>query len=440
MYRIRLANGEEAAYRTAKELTTAVASGVVNPTAEVFHTAGNRWLPIHLHPDYKLVSSGKQPALGFPTPLAVAAPGEDPAKAMAPIPHAPRKFARSGASTGPGAAVSPAPGPLTMESAESTATRAAVQPPVLSPVPSAPPVVESPQWGGEAAVAAPTPVPSAVVPGYDSRARKLRIMLSLAMGLVGVISLGGTAIFVAPYLKRGVADLSRSLERREGMDPAPEALVPRVDPGLGPFPAPSAPNPVAAAARLDSLIAYRPSTRTTQLRASRPRILSYAEAYADARDEMDTGLDYINFRRVFDGYRFANPDSLRAARRMVSAAGNILRVYRGREVMLEQSYRADDPGGQGSLRESFETAEASRALISDVDRLFGLLVAAQGRFSWTDTGLKFQEARTAKAYLRLRLDILNSLAAWRDSTPGPNRATYPRLMAGLGRLGPPPAR
>lgn len=262
-------------------------------------------------------------------------------------------------------------------------------------------------------------------------------MLSLTMCLAGAISLGGAAVMVAPFLRRSLDGLSRSLQRAEGMDPArPEALVPRTDSGLGPFPAPSAPYPIAAA-RLDSMLVNRPRTTITQLRASRPKSLSYPEAYADARDEMDRGLDYIDFRRVFSGYRFASPDSIRATRRMVSAAGNILRVYRGREVMLEQSYRADDPGGRGSLREPFETAEASRALISDVDSLFALLVAQQGRFTWTDAGLRFQEPRTARTYMRLRSDILQSLATWRDSEPGPNRATYPRLMAGMGQLGPP---
>lgn len=266
-------------------------------------------------------------------------------------------------------------------------------------------------------------------------------MLAMSLSLAGVISLGGAALMIAPYVKHGVSRLSGVFQRSEGMDPAlPEALVPRVDSGIGFFPAPSAPYPMAAAARLDSLLASRPATTTTQLRASRPKSISYSEAYADARDEMDTGLDYINFRRVFAGYRFASPDSIRATRRMVAAAGNILRVYRGREVMLEQTYRPDDPGGHGSFREPFEAAEASRALISNVDSLFGLLVAQQGRFSWTESGLRFQEARTARLYQRLRSEILQSLATWQDSAPGPNRATYPRLTAGIGPLGPPPAR
>lgn len=411
MYRIRLANGEEAVYRSAKELTTAVVSGAVSPNAEVFHNSGSRWLPIHLHPDYKAATSGQQPAIGFPAALAMASPGQAPEKAVASVPRIPKQFAR------------PVP----------------PQPPVT---PAAPVVAAEPLRPAEAAAPAVAATPASVQAGFDSRARKLRTMLALAMSLAGIIGLGGAGLMAGPFLKRGVAGLSGMMQRTEGMDPAPlEALYPRVDSGFGPFPAPSAPFPMGAAARLDSLLAAAPGgTTTTQLRASRPRSISYPEAYADARDEMDTGLDYINFRRVFAGYRFASPDSIRATRRMVSAARNILRVYRGREVMLEQSYRPDDPGGHGSFREPFEAAEASRALLSDVDSLFGLLATQQGRFSWTESGLRFHEPRTARAYMRLRSDILQSLAAWRDSTLGPNQATYPRLAAGLGQLGPPPAR
>src|SRR5574338_40540 len=63
MYRIRLASGEQAVYKTVEELAAAVASGVVSPTAEVFHKAANRWLPINTHPDYRAVVTDKRPAV-----------------------------------------------------------------------------------------------------------------------------------------------------------------------------------------------------------------------------------------------------------------------------------------------------------------------------------------------------------------------------------------
>ena len=107
--------------------------------------------------------------------------------------------------------------------------------------------------------------------------------------------------------------------------------------------------------------------------------------------------------------------------------------------MLEQTYRPDDPGGRGSLREPFETAEASRALLADVDSLFGLLVSQQGRFSYGNEAIRFQDSRTAQGYNRIRAEIVNTLTAWRDSTGATNRVTLPRLLQAIGGTLPPPA-
>ena len=59
MYRIRLASGEEAVYRTGDEFQVAVQSGVVGPTAEVFHNTTRRWLPVVTHPDYKAAAASR---------------------------------------------------------------------------------------------------------------------------------------------------------------------------------------------------------------------------------------------------------------------------------------------------------------------------------------------------------------------------------------------
>jgi hypothetical protein len=125
---------------------------------------------------------------------------------------------------------------------------------------------------------------------------------------------------------------------------------------------------------------------------------------------------------------------------MVSAAGNILRVYRGREVMLEQSYRPDDPGGQGTLREPFETAEATRALLADVDSLFGLLLSQQGRFTYDGETVRFQDRHAGQAYAVLRGDIGAVIRTWRDSASARDLVTMPRLIRALGDFPTPPVR
>lgn len=284
-------------------------------------------------------------------------------------------------------------------------------------------------------------------------------MLALAMGLGAIALLGGGAYLAWPRASTWLAShRERKAILSEGMAPVPE--VKSADSTQGP----SAGAPVATAAtrRLDSIpdlfpapskpLANSPAlldsssapdhdeTRVTRLTATRVRLPSYYEAYADARSEMDDGFDYVSFRRVFAPSRFAAPESLRATRRMVQAAGNILRVYRGREVMLEQTYRPDDPGGRGSLREPFETAEASRALLADVDSLFGILVSQQGRYTYSNDAVRFQDPRTARTYSQLRTEILAALADWRDSSGASNRVTLPRLLQALGGTTPPPAR
>jgi hypothetical protein len=259
------------------------------------------------------------------------------------------------------------------------------------------------------------------------RSRRARQVAAAGIAVVSVVALAVLATWraVLPRLERQLATPSVS----EGMPgpPAPE-LTPRVYADTA-YPAPSAPLPLDAGS--DSGFPVDP-TRTSRLRATLSRAPTYFEAYADARAEMEEAFEYIGFRRVFEPIRFSTVDSLRATRRMVSAAGNILRVYRGREVMLEQSYRPDDPGGRGTLREPFETAEATRALIADVDSLFGLLLSQQGRFTFDGETVRFQDRQAALAYSGLRAGIAAAIRTWRDSTSARDLVTMPRLIRALG--------
>ncbi|HXI20248.1 MAG TPA: hypothetical protein VNH46_04145, partial [Gemmatimonadales bacterium] len=130
--------------------------------------------------------------------------------------------------------------------------------------------------------------------------------------------------------------------------------------------------------------------------------------------------------------------SLRAAWHTVDAAVNIVRVYRGKEVMLEQTYRPAETDDAGSLREPFLAAEASRTLLESVDSLFGLLVAQQAGVVARANGLKFADPSAAAEYTVLREQIRAQIARWRDSAEAPNRVTMPRLLRALAG-GPPPA-
>jgi hypothetical protein len=52
MFRIRLASGEEAVFRTVDELALAIQSGSVTAGSEIFHSKSQRWLSIKVHPAY----------------------------------------------------------------------------------------------------------------------------------------------------------------------------------------------------------------------------------------------------------------------------------------------------------------------------------------------------------------------------------------------------
>jgi hypothetical protein len=407
MYRIRLANREEAVYKSADELAQAVRMGIVSPDAEVFHNAAHRWLPIELHPDYRAVVSGKRPSL--------------PVDRIGP--HS--------------AQVQPAPPPLILEP-----PRQHMTPPVPAPVPVQGLVHEAQDSVARVPQAVEPPWVavgdrSGLPPLFRQRSGSGRRRQAAAAGLpvVAVVAIAVGLIWrtVLPGLERRLAASQLS----EGMpEPPPVELTPRTYLDTA-YPAPSAPLPLET--EVDSGLPPG-TTRTSRLRATLSRGPSYFEAYAEARAEMEEAFDYINFRRVFDPSRFASTDSLRATRRMVAAAGNILRVYRGREVMLEQSYRPDDPGGPGTLREPFEVAVATGALLGDVDSLFGVLLSQQGRFTYDGVAIRFQDRHAAAVYTDLRARVATPVRTWRDSTAAHNLVTMPRLVRALREFTAPPAR
>jgi hypothetical protein len=402
MYRIRLTSGEEAVYRSTEELAQAVTSGLVGADSDVFHNAANRWLPIALHPDYRRVVTGKRPAITTAM-VETTPPGSAPPAASPPTANANE----------------PELAPATFWTGLSDVE----YDPSLDPTP----LLSRQRVIGKSKT-------------RTSRAKRLRIMLALAGGLAGVGVVGGGGLATWRYMLPWLEHHHSRPGLWEGLPPAPESSsalkaadtapmgIPRSDSFQTRHPAPTPPLAPALAPLQRPVPDTVTGTRTARLLATRNRTPGYFEAYADARAEMDEALDYINFQRVFAAARFAAPESVRATRRMVSAAGNILRVYRGHEVMMEQTYRPDDPGGKGSFREPFLTAEATRSLLADSDSLFGILVTQQGRFSYDGEGVRFQDPEAARAYATLRQEIVSTLADWRDSTANQALVTMPRLL------------
>ncbi len=443
MYRIRLVSGEEAVYKTVEELAQAVSSGVISPTAEVFHKAGNRWLPINTHPDYRTLVTGKSAAVTrksgpYSAPVAPpASPAEMPTPRSTPALPSLTRDPFSGM---------PVP---------------AVEPEALPP--EEPLEVQILDLGPQPDELAALPTPLADSPPPLPRRRSLRpLSIALAAGTV-LLVIGGVVLYSAashhPDVGKAVPERVEGMGPAPGLEPEPAApavvkpdeqpaavaeptdlaqppRLARPDTVAVEYPAPSQPLPPASAPARTAPPAPRVVSR---LGTTVTRMPSYFEAYADARAEMDEGLDYVNFRRIFAPVRFASPDSVRSARRTVAAAGNILRVYRGREVMLEQTYRPGEPEGRGSLREPFEVAEASRGLLSDVDSLFAILVGQEGEVRYRDNALYFLNNRASRAYSEVRRRITQALASLGDPVEAADRVTMPRLLRAIGPDRPPPA-
>lgn len=535
MYRIRLASGEEAVYRTVQELAQAVASGMVSPDAEVYHKGANRWLPINTHPDYRAAMvtgqqtainpaiqipgvtgkaapeagppSGKQPAITTGQTPAVPAPpvsssGQRPSLTVNPIPAPTKPTPPKAPAVPPRQSttkttavptdfefdlvepeeIPPEKAPTRQSAAipipparTSTAKASAIPIPPPSDLPTEAQMIdltapEEPLGEAVADIIIPGDVAPEVPPAGPSRPWFDRGKLVLIASIAAlVLAVGVTALVLVKSRPRTQVAIDSTASNPSELNPS-DTMDLQVDsaPPIKPKPAPvstPAPSPVrtarvpaapepaqpapkpvvpVAVPRRDTAprvaVAPAPAPARPKPVTTSSKTPSYFQAYADARSEMDESLAYVSFRRVFSPGRFSGSDSLRATKRMVVAAGNILRVYRGREVMLEQQYRPDDPGGRNSLREPFETSEASRALLSDVDSLFALLVNQEGEVTVTEREVRFRSSRTAQAYNQIRRQISQTLATWRDSAEASNRVTMPRLVQALGTTLPPVAR
>ncbi len=470
MYRIRLESGEEAVYRTVQELAQAVSSGMVSPTAEVYHKAANRWLPINSHPDYRAaIITGKQTAINPRIVLPNTPPGgaaaipAPPAKPEAP----PATSAAQATVRNPGIHLTPPAEPLEGETSRLPALDLTLLPgsePTLKQA-AIPPEV-APDFPAEAELLTLDATPLEVAPPRPDRApfwnrTRIQAIAGVAAGIMSLAILGAVLLLRRPGAAREIVVDSVALAAGMRTDslrdstlaaaatatptstPPPPDTVLVVAPPVPTYPAPSQPLPAPRPpVQRDTAPAPRtlPPPVVSRLKSTVNRMPSYYQAYADARSEMDESLNYVNFRRVFATARLTTPDSLRATKRMVVAAGNILRVYRGREVQLEQTYRADDPDGRNSLREPFETSQAARALLDDVDSLFAILVSQQGEITVSETEVRFRNGRIARAYNDVRRDIAGTISAWRDSAEAANRVTMPRLVQALGPALPPPGR
>jgi len=184
---------------------------------------------------------------------------------------------------------------------------------------------------------------------------------------------------------------------------------------------------------------------------------SYAAAYADARAAMDSDLALGGVTRLFSNARLTSRDSLRAGRRLITGAQNIVRVYQSDEVQIERAYRdtvtyqvsrmgwsrgqQEDWKARATLKESYEGSELSDSLLTYTDNLYTLLLGHWGEYEISGSTISFDDPSVADEYqvianwLQTHIAQLDKEADNTASSP-----TARRIARALGGTRPPTLR
>lgn len=302
--------------------------------------------------------------------------------------------------------------------------------PVLSePLPEAPalaPTAAEPVAENPVSRSAPRPRTGSLI--SEGRASKLRRMLMVTFS---VILLGSTGIgigFGLQLLWSRMKAKPSSSSMTEGMEP---------DPGL-------TLRAQTALFALDSSIAAAAQALSAPARTADPKrhtvnpALSPTEAgYLEAREQLDSSLVLVNFRRLFSPTRLRDGESVRQARRVIDGAANVFRVYWGQEVMLEQT----DPRPNAlAFRETYETTETARELLTDLDSLFSILGNHVGGYSIQNDTIAFLDMTAAHDWEAVRNSLLRKRLAWQDSSEVSGRVSIPRILHAFNDRLPPLAR
>jgi hypothetical protein len=184
---------------------------------------------------------------------------------------------------------------------------------------------------------------------------------------------------------------------------------------------------------------------------------SYAAAYANARSAVDSDLALGGVSRLFSNARLTSRDSLRAGRRLITSARNIVRVYHSDEVQIERAYRDTvtfqvnrmgwtknqqaDWKARATLKESYEGSQLTDSVLTFTDDLYTLLLGHWGEYEISGSSISFDDPAVADEY--------QVLAAWLQShitqleNEADNSSSSPtsrRIARALGGTRPPTLR
>lgn len=334
MYRIQLATGLEAIYRSLEELAVSVQNGIVCPDALVYHRKTGSWLPIENHPHYQAARELVLPESMRPFQVRL----DQPANSASP--------SRPGTPAGP-----PAPAPT----------------PKMAPTEA---------------------------PGLPGRQRS------------------GSSWLMAAVVS-GLATFGWFLSLPESVEPPPPEIV------VAGLEAPK------SSAMLPSL-----ETRLSpEISSDASSEATYGDAYQHARTEFEKSIGSLGLGDMFAPSRIGTTADLERARRILGAVRNVVAVYQGKEVRIDQTFGM----ANSSMRESIGTARSVDSLISATDSIYTLLQATAGYYRLQGGRIAFEDPQATAAYVGQALWLEARLRDW-NRNPARTPMTIRPLVAALGRV------
>ncbi len=388
MYRIELAPGEEALFKSIDEMAAGIANGVISSQARIWHQTSNKWLPIEFHPHYKIaLTKGPQtapkadyleaPAVAGPAAMAAPAPAfekpvrrtEAPAvpKPIFDLPAAKPLFERP-------AAAAPTPYAAPAPKAAADAPPMLLQNEMLSVMDAVMLAPEPPRDRLIDRQPAPMMEPAAEPDSFEtagsidyleihpSRGRGRTWTVGL-VAAAAVVLLGGGAAFSAFRSRSGAAQprtaagSPASYGARSGIPantstpsfgsndsrstddvalPAPKAAekdVPKITDAPHIVDAPRVSVASLGLSDADRPASDRPSGMTPSV-----LVAHYSAAYEAARADLDRGMRLAGLGSIFAASRLS-AGQVANARTTVAGAANLVRIYRRRSAAIEQTYR-----------------------------------------------------------------------------------------------------
>jgi hypothetical protein len=466
MYRIELAPGEEALFKSIDEMAAGIANGVIKSNARIWHQTSAKWLPIEFHPHYKIaLTKGphtaprseyrEQPSVAGPA--SVSMPPIFEQAAPRPIFEAPAPAAAPGSIFERPA---PAPSPLFERPAPSPYSAEAGMPAVslaTLPTPASeaddlgadyieihPPRGRGRTWTVGAAAAAAIVVlggGAAISAFRSSRTPSVRPTRTVtapttpgSYGAQPVVTPTTTPSLTPSFGSRTSRPAEDSVNSpKSGADAGKIADAPRI------VDAPRVSLNALSLSDSDRPASDRPSSSMTPATL----VAHYAAAYDGARAEFDRGIRLAGLNSIFAAAHLA-PGQVAGARSTIAGVGNLVRVYRKRSATIEQNYRDSvnlltrqigwTPSqiavweNRPTQLEAPEVGAMANALLDAMDEVLAVLSAQEGGYRLNGGTISFDDATAARDYTAARRRLAGLVGTGADSgTPAG------RLIRALGR-------